>query len=74
MQPASLLCCGPEDPGFESRPVLLFETSTKDSCSVSTWILSPKVKKSGTEFEHSSLSSEEVINPYPTNVENRVSS
>jgi len=41
---------------------------------VSTWILSPKVKKSGTEFEHSSLSSEEVINPYPTNVENRVSS
>ena len=63
VQPASLLCCGPEGLGFESRPLLLFETSTTDSYSVSTGILSPMFKKPGTEFEHSSLSSGEVINP-----------
>ena len=61
MQPASLLCCGPVDPGFESRLVLLFETSTKDSYLVSTGILFPTVKKTGTDFEHASLSSDEVI-------------
>jgi hypothetical protein len=57
----SLLCCGLEDPEFDSRLVLLFETSTTDPDSASTRILSPTVKRTGSEFEPSSLSSDEVI-------------
>ena len=67
MQPASLLRYGPEDPGFESNPVLLFETSTTDSYSMIIGIFSPTVKKTGTEFEHSSLSSDEIIKPLASN-------